>query len=362
MNLPTPRANKEEYDRIMERGFLRYPARKENYDRYVESTKKGWEDVVDYLPIKMDYEVSSICNFRCTMCLISQNADTRPRQMTFEEFKMSLNEQAGLVEVKLQGLGEPLLNIDFFKMVRECVDRDIWVRTTTNGSLLHRDDSYKRMIDEKIGEIQVSVDGATKETFEKIRRGADFDVVVRNVTMMNQYAASKGEAWRTSCWMLVQNENYHEMEPLLYLAKKMGFIRVVYSMAISDWGGVGDWTEVNGEKNVGNRFTESFGNDLIILGRKLGIDVSFWLGTDKYQYSDDHAKICAWLFSRGYVSADMRMVPCCVICDAKTMDMGEAVPFVRTWNNESYVSLRRRHLNGQIPHICRNCYENVEHR
>lgn len=362
MNLPTPSANREEYNRILESGFRRFPERKINYDKFKQAIKNGYEEVVNYLPVKMDYESSSLCNFRCTMCILSERADSRPKQMTFENFKRSLDEQPGLIEVKLQGLGEPLLNRDFFRMVRECVSRDIWVRTTTNGSLLDRDDNYKRMIDERIGEIQVSIDGATKETFEKIRHGSNFDKVIKNVTLMNEYARTKEEQWRTSMWMLVQKDNFSEMEAVLELAEKMSFTRVVYSLAISDWGGVDDWTKVNGEKNISGRFTEDLGYYLIEKGKKRGLNVSFWLGSDKYKYSKSHKQICPWLFSRAYVTGDMRVVPCCVICDAKTMDMGVAVPFQDTWNNDIYRNLRRLHLEGNIPHICKNCYENVEHR
>ena len=119
---------------------------------------------------------------------------------------------------------------------------------------------------------------------------------------------------------------------------------------------------MNGKKDAHSRFTEEMGFDLIEKGKEMGINVTFWLGTDKYIYSDDHKNICAWLFSRAYITGSMRVVPCCVIADADTKDMGVALPFNNTWNDDEYIKIRRQHLSGQIPYICRNCYEEIEHR
>ncbi|MCR5347416.1 MAG: radical SAM protein [Fretibacterium sp.] len=356
INLPKPSANQEEYQRIFNEGMMRFPKRKENYKQYETAVKKQLGLMLDYMPVKMDYEVSSLCNFRCEMCLMSEIAENHRTQMTYADFKRSLDEQYGLVEVKLQGLGEPLLNPDFFAMVHEAVSRDLWVRTTTNGSLLHLNENYKKMIDEKIGEIQISIDGATKEVFEKIRRGADFDRIVENVSILNHYAITREEQWRTSCWMLVQKDNIHEMRALLDLAEKIGFSRVVYSLALGNWG-KDNWSEINNPKDVRSAFHEEDGWELVDAGQKKGISVSFWVGNDKYRHTEDGKQLCNWLWSRAFISGDMRIVPCCVLCDANTFDLGDALDFSKEWNSKDYQELRRQHLTGEIPSMCRNCYE-----
>lgn len=282
-------------------------------------------------------------------------SDSRPDNMSYDDFEKSIEEQIGLVEVKLQGMGEPLLNPDFFRMVQLAVERDIWVRTTTNGSLLNQNENYKRMIDSKIGEIQVSIDGATKETFESIRVGSDFEKVVSNVTMMNEYANSKGEAWRTSCWMLVQEDNQHEMEATLELAAKMGFVRFTYSIAIGSWGKE-NWEEINAQKEVKDILTDERVTKLISRGKELGVEVTFWDGKDKYQVTEESKKLCGWLFERAFISSSMRIVPCCVISDSNTYDLGNALNFTREWNSSKYQKLREEHLEGRIPKMCQNCY------
>ena len=79
--------------------------------------------------------VTDRCNFRCTMCQVSEwEKMTRARDMGLEEFKQLLDEQYGLVEVKLQGMGEALMNAEpFFDMIRYARARHIWVRVTTSA-------------------------------------------------------------------------------------------------------------------------------------------------------------------------------------------------------------------------------------
>lgn len=353
MMLPQPSANKEEYNKIMERGFSRFPQRKKNYEEYL---KNPFSENVNTVPIKMDYEVSNKCNFRCTMCLLRDVADIMPPTMKYEDFEKSIEEQYGLIEVKLQGLGEPLLNPDFFRMVDLCVSKDIWVRTITNGSILNRNENYKKLVDKKVGEISVSIDGATKETFEKIRKGSNFEQVVDNVTMLNAYAAEKGEQWRTSCWMLVQKDNYTEMEATLELAAKMGFTRFTYSIEISGFG-LDKWKNINNAKSVKSTMLEEQAKQMIEKGKELGVEVTFWDGSDKYIFDDKKDKICNWLFGRAFISADMKIVPCCEITYAGTCSFGDAKNFLDEWNNESYRNIRKEHLLGKIPPMCRDCYQ-----
>ena len=55
---------------------------------------------------------------------------------------------------------------DYFAMIRYARDKHIWVRTTTNASLLHLKDNYRKMIDADVNELQISVDGASKRVYE----------------------------------------------------------------------------------------------------------------------------------------------------------------------------------------------------
>ena len=86
-------------------------------------------------------------------------------------------------------MGEPLLAAnDFIEMIKYARQRHLWVRSTVKTSLLHIKDHYRKLIDSDICEIQISIDGATKDVYETIRVGRKFNMVTRNCKLLNEYA------------------------------------------------------------------------------------------------------------------------------------------------------------------------------
>ena len=68
LDLPAPKPMPSEDVYLNERQLrLRYSKEcQKNYEKYVNSTKR--DSNPDYLPIKLDIENLSRCNFRCVMC------------------------------------------------------------------------------------------------------------------------------------------------------------------------------------------------------------------------------------------------------------------------------------------------------
>src|SRR5271169_2138835 len=210
---PEPAAGTEAYIRERELALNRSPECRANYERYLAFKRRGAQ--INYLPVKLDIENVSRCNFRCTMCPVSDwDRGQRANDLKLDDFKRLIDEQIGLVEIKLQGLGEPTMQRDdYFTMIRYARAKHIWVRTTTNASLLHLKDNYRKMIDTDANEIQISIDGATKDVFESIRRGSVFERVKSNCTLINAYSRQMGVE-RTKMWTVVQRANWHQLEDL----------------------------------------------------------------------------------------------------------------------------------------------------
>ena len=115
--LPTPYRDQALYREVVEAGFAAYPERRANHERY-KKAKRG--ETLDHLPVQLDVENLSRCNFRCTMCQVSTwEKGQRAEDMTLGDFKNLIDEQIGLLEIKLQGMGEPLMAGDvFFDMIK----------------------------------------------------------------------------------------------------------------------------------------------------------------------------------------------------------------------------------------------------
>ncbi|MEQ8397569.1 radical SAM protein [Thalassobaculum sp.] len=356
---PEPSAGLAAYHRELELALAASPAKRANYDRYLAAGRRNAEP--DYLPIKLDVENVSRCNFRCTMCSVSAwEHGRRAGDLPLAAFKRLIDDQVGLVEIKLQGLGEPLMQRDpYFDMIRYARARHIWVRTTTNASLLHLKDNYRKLLDADPNEIQVSVDGATKSVFETIRRGSVFERVVDNCRLINAYCRDRGVT-RTKMWTVVQRANFHQVTDLVRLAGDLGFKHLTFSLELVDWG-LTEWRSANDAVSVEDELDPVALRQLITLGDQHGVEVRFWSATEKYSI-DTPESLCPWPFERAYVSSDLRVVPCCAIGNPDVHQIGDALDpadpnaFTRHWNGADYADFRRAHLEGRIPEICQSCY------
>lgn len=352
-NLTRPYPDKELYKETLNSGFKLFPERFENYNKY-KAAKRGVE--LDYLPIKMDIENVSRCNYHCSMCQVSDwPGFKRSRDMTLEEFRNLLLEQYGLIEIKLQGMGEPLIAGDtYFEMLKFARERSIWVRSVTNGSLLKHKDNYKKIIDADVSEMHVSIDGAKEETYENIRRGGRFSTVCEGATLLNHYARSQGRM-RTRMWTVVQESNFAELEEIASLAGDLGFERLSMSLDLNDWG-QDQWREKNDKLDKQREFSVERAKEIEKIGKRKGVEVTFWHIDAKYDF-DSIENLCPWPFERAYISSEMRIVPCCMIANPDVSDLGDAVEFGREWNNRKMRSFRRMHMDGKVPNYCKSCYQ-----
>lgn len=348
LRFPNPRPSKKRYSEMIKRGFDRYPRRKKSYDMAMNSKR---DPIVDHFPINMDIENVSRCNLSCEVCQASsRNGKPRAADLPLNRFKEVIDEQFGLVEMKLQGNGEPTIHKDFAKMIAYAADRDIWVRSTTNGTLLHHHRCYQDIIDAGIGEIQISIDGASKNVYESIRTGADFDRVGENCMLINDYCRSKNIE-RTRMWVLLQSRNFHELDHFPELAKRLGFRRLTISMQIHGWG-QDILTIKNRKHDVHHRVSQDDIDRLLAKAEDLGIELSLYCSSERFRPDN----ICFWPFERLFLSSEGNIVPCCIISNPDVCSMGKYEDFEKTWNSRVFQKFRERHIRGAVPHFCRYCY------
>lgn len=349
LELPKPAPDLTVYNKKLHAGFQKYPERYDNFLKYKNSSKSA---KVNYMPIKMDIENVSRCNLRCEMCQISLlESLRRSTDMNFGDFKQILDEQYGVFELKIQGMGEPFLGKDFIKMVEYANSKDIWVRTSTNATLLDKQENYKRIIDAGIDEVQISVDGTTKDTYERIRINARFEILVKNCKLINSYCGSLGID-KTRMWVLLQKDNFKELRRFPAFASELGFKRVAIILDVHGWG-----TDLLTDKNDQKKVTCLKDEDVEKLledARNLGVNLTFWDISDKYT----QANPCPWPFERAYISSDKKVVPCCMIANPDTFNLGTLDSgFEDIWNSPQYCKFREAHLNGKVPHVCKYCYK-----
>jgi len=88
------------------------------------------------------------------------------------------------VRISITGFGEPTLAKNFDEILQMCLENGSVVHFATNASLLN----FNRI--EKLTqypvEVYLSIDGASKETFEEIRMGSNFELVCEKLVMVKK--------------------------------------------------------------------------------------------------------------------------------------------------------------------------------
>ncbi|OEU65010.1 MAG: hypothetical protein BBJ57_07955 [Desulfobacterales bacterium PC51MH44] len=134
------------------------------------------------VPPTVYIELTNECNLNCVMC--DRGSLSRQKlRMDMGLFKRIIDNAAeiGVPEVKLNRFGEPLLQPLLIDMIKYAKDKGIpRVYFTTNATLL-TEELARKIITSGLDSITFSVDGGTAETYEKIRRGARYNKVVKNI-------------------------------------------------------------------------------------------------------------------------------------------------------------------------------------
>ena len=175
-------------------------------------------------------EVTTYCNASCIYCphTVMRNSWAN-RHMPIELFYELIPFLGHTDLVYLQGWGEPLLNNDFFEMVRICKDRRKRVGFTTNGMLL-TEDTIRMLVDLQLDIIGISLAGTTPRTHNRIRKGTDFNKIISSLEQLCKVEAErKTEVPAVHLAYLMLKSNFHELKEILPLAKRIGAKEIVAS-------------------------------------------------------------------------------------------------------------------------------------
>ncbi|TMD52139.1 MAG: radical SAM protein [Chloroflexi bacterium] len=178
------------------------------------------------LPRSIYIEPTSRCNELCQQCprtLLSREDD---RDLSFDSFRYIVDQFPVLERVVLHGLGEPLLNKDLPRMIQYLKARGTYVLFNSNGILLN-EKRGRALIDAGLDEYRLSMDGATRATYARVRGVDAFDKIWRNMrafTALQRAQPASNPA--VSLWFTAMKENLHELPGLIDLAYENGIREV----------------------------------------------------------------------------------------------------------------------------------------
>jgi len=175
-----------------------------------------------HLVIRMD--TINLCNLRCKMCYYSLDYRRKKEQMDLPLFRKIAGEVFPKTRfLYLSCATEPLMNKQFADFVRVTGEYNLpFTSFCTNGQLL-TEKVVRECIDANISEVIFSIDGATAETYEAIRRGGKWDRLGKNIellTSMKRAANTRKPAVRIN--FTCMQTNIHELPAMVDFAADSG--------------------------------------------------------------------------------------------------------------------------------------------
>lgn len=175
--------------------------------------------------MKIQFESSTACNAKCTFC--PRYEMTRPMGIMNEDLFHKIIKEGKEIGVKhfLPFLnGEPFVFLKIYEWLDYMSKENVWVSLYTNAEFMDVD----RLIKYKnIFFVNCSLNAATKETYDKIMRGPDFEKVVKNTQDLINKAS-----FRIKVSMIIMEENVHEKQ---LFKQKWG--KNVHLCRYANWGG-----------------------------------------------------------------------------------------------------------------------------
>jgi uncharacterized Fe-S cluster-containing radical SAM superfamily protein len=207
------------------------------------------------VPIHVDIELSSHCNLKCSMCPHGKtNYDMDKGLLDYELARKVIDECAhfGVISLKFSGRGEALLHPRFTELAQYAKSRGLVdVMFNTNGLLLS-EDKIRAVVDGGVDLVIISIDGASKEVYEKIRIGGDFKRLIHNIEYLIEYRKrTKRSKPMIRLQFVKMKENIHEFDSF----KKMwrDKVDVLVGLDYSDRVGKQDWS-TQSRRTVGRSY------------------------------------------------------------------------------------------------------------
>ncbi|MFC1577315.1 radical SAM/SPASM domain-containing protein [Candidatus Omnitrophota bacterium] len=187
--------------------------------------RRCWEKATDFklmtdYPIHIDFEMNYSCNLRCPMCVFGLPRSKRPYEpkqhiFSLEKAKEIIREGVplGLRSICAGYYGEPLLRkgiIEFCNWAGKNGILDIIF--VTNATLMTKEVS-RAILDSKITRLRFSLDAVSKELYEKIRVGADYEDTYGNILEFLRLKKEKKLPLPvTSVNFVLMKTNEHELD------------------------------------------------------------------------------------------------------------------------------------------------------
>ena len=194
----------------------------------------GQPERIQHLRLAID----DSCNLRCPSCrkgliFYKEGSQYKKRIRLADKINDWLHTYNHPIQVHIGSDGDPFASHVYRHFMEHTpVGDNIKYSILTNGLMVK--DFWPQIphIIENLTELGVSIDGATKETYEKLRLGGKWDSINRNLECITELKEQHN--FRFVLHMVVQKDNWQEIPAMVELGERLG-IDEIYFNKIQDW-------------------------------------------------------------------------------------------------------------------------------
>lgn len=226
----------------------RYPFVLQQY--YLLQTRRKCK-VDGIIPKTVAIESTTLCNSRCIFCPHGVKGKLKREKRVMDDaiFTEIVNKCAreGIEEISFGGLGEFLIDRNFIKKAWYIKNSGVQLGgLTTNGMLMNKD-TVDELVRLKFKKINISIDSANKEEYEKLRVNLKFKTVIENTIYLVEKL--KGTSCSTVVHIVTVYFNYDDIKRnniIETFNKYLDGRLIINFIPLHNWGGqVG-----NSNKNI----------------------------------------------------------------------------------------------------------------
>lgn len=323
------------------------------------------------LPRYVQIEPVGQCNLRCQMCPIPFRQDGPPNGppafMQFDTFQRIIDELPELEHLHLQGLGEPMMHPRFFDMVAYAATRGVRVTTNTNITLVLNPCRAESTVACGLECIHISVDGATPATYERIRKRAKFDRLLRNLELLCEARSRAASPPRLRLVSVVMRQNLHELADLVRFAHRWSIKEMFVQHLCHDFGestlpaSYQPMRRFVDEQTLLGELPERIERSFAAARRtadELGVDLRLPSTRPRpHPPGTPGPQRCDWPYRGAYISYQGLSMPCCMISTPDRYNFGDVTErgLAAVWHGAPYEAFRRQLASDTPPEICRSC-------
>ena len=313
-------------------------------------------------PLRIHLEVNDVCNLDCLMCARRSNRFPKNRGEMPTQVVTRLKPWFKFSEyVGLAGNGEPFLHRRIMDILQSIVDIGSVPSVVTNATLL---DEQRIDVLLSLGPVILvcSIDGARKETYEFIRKGAHFEHVIDNLKLLKSKKEERCAVYPIVNFIVcVMKQNVDELSELVGLAHDVGAPLVLAQniLPYNDWARENMITDQRAVELSVARAQET--------AQKLGIGFQYIpMGTPLDKATTENLTqsgkgfYCDFLWQQLHVEVDGNVRYCCFWTEGDTGNLMEKSP-AEIWNSKGFVEVREKLRRGIVPADCRECHMRVRH-